>query len=152
MNHSNNDLLNDMYSHIGHDNVDQKQITNDNLYNLADNKLQLSSDLENFDWNNTDSHKDKLIIAYNNKVRNKTLFPKTFYALYVEPNQEGNGHLIYSLDKDQTVVTKGYRTVPIPEDITRISMMKISIHKKLKKYYNHLYLYLYEINFYDRLY
>ena len=58
--------------------------------------------------NNTNSHKGKLIIAYNNKIGNKTFCPRSFYVLYVDSNQEGNDHLIYRLDKDQIVVTKGY--------------------------------------------
>ena len=39
------------------------------------------------------------------------------YALCVKPNEEGNGYLIYRLSTDQIVVTKGYQTIPIPEDI-----------------------------------
>ena len=42
--------------------------------------------------------------------------------MYVEPNQEGNGHLVYRLDKDQVVVTKNYRTVPVPEDMDHTSV------------------------------
>ena len=87
------------------------------MYTLADNKLQLSSDLEDFDWNSTNSHKGELIIAYNNKVRYQTLQPRTFYTLYVKPNKEGNGHLMYRLSTDQIVVTKVYQVVPVPEDI-----------------------------------
>ena len=98
--HSKNDLLNNMYSHIDHDNVDQKQKNHHNIYTFANDKLQLSSDLEDLDWNSTDSHKSELIIAYDNKVWNKTLCPRTFFVLYVKPNQEGNSHLIYRLDKD----------------------------------------------------
>ena len=45
-NHSNNDLSDDVYSHIDHDSVDLRQTNHDNMYTLADNKLQLSSDLE----------------------------------------------------------------------------------------------------------
>ena len=67
--------------------------------------------------NSTDSYKGELIIAYNNKIGNETLCPRTFYALYVKSNQEGNGHLIYRLDKDQIVVTKNYRTIPVTEEI-----------------------------------
>ena len=63
-----------------------------------------------------------MIIAYNDEIGNKTLCPRTFYALHVEPNQEGNGHLIYRLDKDQIVVTMDYRTVPVPEDIDHTSI------------------------------
>ena len=88
--HSNNDLLDDMYSHIDHDNIDRKQTNHNNLYSLANNELQLSSDLEDQDWNSTDSHEGELIIIYNNKVRYKTLRPRAFYALYVKPNEEGN--------------------------------------------------------------
>ena len=112
--HSNNDLLNDMYSHIDHNNVDRKQINHNSHYTLADNKLQLSSDLEDLDWNNTDSYEGELINAYNNEVGNKTLRLRIFYALYVKPNEESNKHLIYRLSMDQIVVTKDYQTVPVP--------------------------------------
>ena len=121
-NHSNNDLLDDMYSNIAHNNIDQKQTTNHNLYTLADNELQLSSDLKDLDQDSTNNHKGDLIIAYDNKVRNKTLCSRIFYALYVKSNQEGNGYLIYRLDKDLIVVTKNFRTVPVPEDMDHTSI------------------------------
>ena len=75
--HYNNDLTDDMYNNIDHNNVDQKQTTHNSIYTLADNKLQLSSDLEDLDWNSTDSHKGELIIAYDNLVGNKTLCTRT---------------------------------------------------------------------------
>ena len=103
-----------MYSKIVHNNVNQKQTTNHNLYNLADNKLQLSSDLEDLDWNNTESHKGELVIAYDNKVGNTTLHPRAFYALYVILNDNSNGHLIYRLSTDQILVTKEYQSVLVP--------------------------------------
>ena len=99
-NHSNNDLLDDIYSNIIHDNVKKKQTTNHNVYTLFNNKLQLSFELEDLYWDSTNNHKGDLIIAYNNDVGNKTLCPRTFYVLYVDLNQKGNGHLIYRLDKD----------------------------------------------------
>ena len=120
--HHNNDLTDDMYNNIDHNNVNQKQTNYHNLYTFADDELHLRSDIEDFKWNSTDSHKSELIIAYDNKVGNKTLCPRTFYALYVKPNQEGNGHLIYRLDKDQIVVTKNYQTVPVTEDIDHTSI------------------------------
>ena len=97
-----------MYNNIDHDNVDQKQTNHNSLYTLADNKLQLSSDLEDLNWNSTNSHKGELIIAYDNKIGNKTLCTRIFYILYVKSNQEGKGHLIYRLDMDVVVVTKDY--------------------------------------------
>ena len=76
-----------MYNTIDHDNIDQKQTTCGSFYTLTDNKLQLSFDCEDLDWNSTNSHEGELIIAYDNKVGNKTLCLRTFYALYVKPNQ-----------------------------------------------------------------
>ena len=115
--HPNIDLTDDMYNNVDHNNVDQKQTNHNSLYTLADNKLQLSSDLEDLDWNSTDSHKGELIIAYDNKVEYKTLRPRAFYALYVKQNKKGNKHLIYRLSTDQIVVTKNYQTVPVSEDL-----------------------------------
>ena len=120
--HSNNDLLDDMYSNTAHYHTNQEQTTNHNLYTITDNKLRSSSDLEDLDWDITDNHKGELIIAYDNKIGNKILYPRTFYTLYVEPNQEGNGHIVYSLDEDQIVVTKNYRTTSVPEDLVRPSI------------------------------
>ena len=41
-----NNLTNDVYSNTIHPNVEQKQITHNSLYNLANYKLQLNYDLE----------------------------------------------------------------------------------------------------------
>ena len=79
--HHNNGLTDDIYNNINHNNVNPKQTNHHN-------------DLEYIDWDSIDIHKVELITAYNNKVGNKTLYPRTFYALYVKPNQEGNDHLI----------------------------------------------------------
>ena len=91
--HPNNDLSDDVYNLSNHDSVDLKQTNHNNLYTLADNELQLSYDLEDLDWSSTDSHKGELIIAYDNKVRYKTLHPRAFYALYIKPNEKGSRHL-----------------------------------------------------------
>ena len=115
-NHSNNDLTDDVYNNIGYDNVNRKQTNHNSLYLLADDKLQVNSDLKDLDEYSTDSHEGELIIAYGSKVGNKTLRPRAFYTRYVKPNEEGNLYLIYSLSTDQTVVTKDYQSVPVPED------------------------------------
>ena len=115
--HSSDDSKGDMYNSIDHNNVDQKQTNHNSLYTLADNKLKLSSALENLGWNTTDSQEGELIITYNSNVGNKTLRQKAFYVLYVKLNEEGNRHLIYRLATDQIVVTKNYQTVPVPENL-----------------------------------
>ena len=120
--HCNNDLTDDMYNNIYHDNVNQKQTNNHNIYTFVDEELHLRSDIEDLEWNSIDSHKGELIIAYDNKIGNKTLCPRKFYVFYIKPNQEGNGHLIHRLDKDQIVVTKNHRTVPVTEDIDHTSI------------------------------
>ena len=84
--------------------LQQEQTTHNSLYTLANYKLQLSSDLEDPNgadkWKSTNSHKDELVIAYNNKAGYNKLHPKVFYALYIKPNDDNNGHLIYNLSKD----------------------------------------------------
>ena len=69
----NNDLLFGIYSNTAHDNANQKQTTNCNIYTITDNKLQSSFDLEDINWDSTDSHTGELIIAYDNKIVNKML-------------------------------------------------------------------------------
>ena len=151
--HSNNNLLVDMYSNTAHNNANQKQTTGRNVYTIIDTKLQSSSDLEGLDWDSTNSHTGELIIAYNNKIRNKILCLRLFYALYVEPNQEDNGHLVCRLDKDQVVVTRTTKQyLYLKTWTTHLSMMKINTHKKPRKFWDNLYLYLYKTNSYDRLY
>ena len=49
------------------------------------------------DWNSTNSHKSELVLTYNNKAGNNTLHLKVFYTLYIEPNEDNDGHLIYNL-------------------------------------------------------
>ena len=37
--------------------------------------------------------------------------------LYVKPNNDCNGHLIYRLSTDQILVTKEYQSVPVPKNL-----------------------------------
>ena len=119
-----------MYNDIDHHNVDQKQTNHNSLYTVANNELQLNSDLEDLDWNSTDSHEGEPVIVYDNKVGNKTLRTRTFYALYVRPNDNGNGHLIYRISTDQIIVTKDYQTVPVPKDLVEAIYKIIPIGNK----------------------
>ena len=69
------------------------------------------------DWKSTNSHKGELVIAYNNTSGNNTLHPKVFYALYIKPNGDGNGHLLFKLLTDQIIVIIKYQSVSVPEDL-----------------------------------
>ena len=102
-----------MYSIINHKNVQHEPTIHNSLYSLTNPELQLNYDLEapyrTNDWKSTNSHKGELVIAYNNKVENKTLHPRVFYALYIKPDVDiSKGHLIYRLSTDQILVTKEY--------------------------------------------
>ena len=108
---------NDVYCNINHKNVQQEQTTQNSLYRLTDSELQLNYNLEDpyrtDDWKSTNSHKGELVIAYNNKVGNKTLYPRVFYTLYIKPNDIGNGYLMHRLSTNQILVTKEYQSVHI---------------------------------------
>ena len=39
--------------------------------------------------------------------------------MYIRPNNDGNGHLIYRLSTDQILVTKEYQSVPVPDDLIK---------------------------------
>ena len=95
---------NDVYSKIKQKNVQQEQTTHNSLYHPANSKLQLSYYLEDLygtnDWKITNRHKDELVIAYDDIVESKTLRPRVFYALYIRPSDNGNGHLIYRLSME----------------------------------------------------
>ena len=119
--HSSDDLADDMYNNTNHQTAQQKQTNHNSIYILADNEIQSSSDLEDqnkaVNRKSTNGHEGKIVVADDNKVGNRTLWPRVFYALYVRPNNNGNGHLIYRLSMDQVLVTKDYQSVPVPEDL-----------------------------------
>ena len=69
------------------------------------------------DWKSTNRHKGELVIAYNNEVGYKTLYPRVFYALYIRPNDVDNGHLIYRLSIDQISVNKEFQLVPVSDGL-----------------------------------
>ena len=112
------------------------QCTHTSLYHLADSKLQLNYDLEEWyktdDWKSTNSHKDKLVIAYDNKVGNRTLHPRVFYALYIRPNNIRHGHLIYRLSTYQILVTKEYQSVPVSDDLIEATKKTNSYDNRIK--------------------
>ena len=135
--HSNNPS-NDVYSNINHKNVQQELTIYSSLYRLANSELQLNYDLEDpygtDDCKSTKSHKGELVIAYNNKVGNKTLRPRVFYALYIRPSNNGSRHLIYRLSTDQILVWKEDQSVPVPEDLTEAITKRIHMTTKFKSF------------------
>ena len=102
---------------------------------MIDFYLQLNYDLVDLyrtdDWKSTISHKSELVIAYDNKIENKTLHSRIFYTLYIRLNDIGNRHLVYQLFTNQILVTKEYQSKPVPEDlIEAISKTNSSINNR----------------------
>ena len=116
------DLIKDDYSNIEDHEICYKQTNqNNSCYTLVDNKLQLSSHLEDLnetnDWKTTNIHEGELVVAYNTNAGNNTLRPKTFYALYIVLNDNSNGNLIFKLSTKYILITIKYQLIHIPEDL-----------------------------------
>ena len=52
--------------------------------------------------------------------------------MYIKPNKDGNGHLIYKLYTDQILVTMKYQSVPVPEDIIKAMKGTDSFDNKIQ--------------------
>ena len=106
--------------------VQQKQIDwHNRLYNLVKYELQSSPKLEDQNktnaWKTTNKHEGGLVMIYNNNARNKTLYPRVFYALYIGQNNSGNGHLIFKFSTKQILITPKYKSVPMPQDLIKVT-------------------------------
>ena len=99
--HPSGNLADDVYNNIDYHNVQQKKTIYNSLYTLANNKLQLSSDLEDpntaDDWKSTNSYKGELVIAYNTKAGNNTLHP-SITANVNEINDKNNNKGVHPSD------------------------------------------------------
>ena len=58
-------------------------------------------------------------MAYDNNARSNTLYTRTLHALYIGPNDNGTGHLIFKLSTKQILTTLKYKPVPMPEDLIK---------------------------------
>ena len=94
------DLINDDYSNIeDHETQHKETNQNNSVYTLVEHKLQSSSQLEDQnetnDWKTINKHEGGLGMAYDNNPRSNTLYPRSFYALHIRPNNNGASHLIF---------------------------------------------------------
>ena len=74
----------------------------------------------------------ELVIACNNKAGNNKLHPKVFYALYVKINDDNNSHLIYKISTGQILVTMKYQSVPVPENLIKLTNKTDSSDNKIQ--------------------
>ena len=59
----------------------------------------------------------ELVMAYDVRANNKTSRPRTFYTLYIGPNDGGTGHSVFKLWTKQLLTTPKCKPVPMPEDV-----------------------------------
>ena len=60
------------------------------------------------------------MLSQDNNARSNTVYPGTFYALYIGPNGNGIGHLLFKVSTKHTLVIMKYKSVPVPEDLIGI--------------------------------
>ena len=100
--HSSDDLADDSYNNTENQ-EDQQERTNgtNSSYTVIDNEIASGKQLEVLndtnDCRTIDNYEGELVMAYDNNVGKYTLHPRTFYALYIGPNDNGKGHLIFKL-------------------------------------------------------
>ena len=57
------------------------------------------------------------MFSYNTNAGNNTLYPRTFYALRIEPNNNSIGHLIFKLSINQILTTTKFKPVLVSENL-----------------------------------
>ena len=62
----------------------------------------------------------ELVMAYDVTTNNKTTIPRTFYALYIGPNNSGTGHQVFKLLLKRSVTTPKCKPVPMPDNIIQV--------------------------------
>ena len=71
----------------------------------------------------------KLVLAYDIRANNNTSRPTAFYALYIGPNDDVTGHLIFKLPTKKMIITQRCKPVPMPDNIINV-MNKIREKKE----------------------
>ena len=59
----------------------------------------------------------ELVMVYDVKASNKTSHPRTFYVLYIGPNDSSTGHSVFKLSAKQLFTIPTCKHMPMPEDV-----------------------------------
>ena len=60
-------------------------------------------------------------MTYDTNTGSNTLHPRIlFYTLYIGPNNNGIGHLMFKISTKQISTTMKYQSVPVPENLFKI--------------------------------
>ena len=85
-----------------------------------------------YDWKTKNNHEDELVMAYDTNAGSNTLYPRTLYALYIGPNNNGIGHLVFKLSTKQILTTVKYQPVPVSKNLSRTSNETDSFTTKIQ--------------------
>ena len=72
---------------------------------------------------------------YNNNSSNKTLYSRTFYVLYIGPNDSSASHLVFKLSTKQLLTTSQCKPVPMPKEIIQAVYEMGTITNKIHLYH-----------------
>ena len=79
----------------------------------------------------------ELVMVYNVKANNRTLYPRAFYAIYSGPNDDGTGHSVFKFSTKQQLIPPKLKPVPMPEDIIgAVNEMSIITNKIHLNHFN----------------
>ena len=74
---------------------------------------------ETYDWKSVNNHECELVMAYDTNAENNILYSRLFYVLYIGPNNNSIGHLIFRLLTKDILTTIKYQPVPMLEDLIK---------------------------------
>ena len=66
---------------------------------------------------NRNNHEGELVMTYDINAGKNKLYPRTLYALYIGPNNNSIGHLIFKLSAREILMTMKYKPEPVNENL-----------------------------------
>ena len=125
--HPSDDLSDDEYSKIEDHETQYKQTNwNNSFYTFVDNELQSSPLIEDpnktYDWETTNNHENELVMTYDTNAGRNILYPRTFYALYIGPNDNSIGHLMINLIMTVVQLKMIVSTIPVMKVKLEVTM------------------------------
>ena len=63
---------------------------------------------------------DELVMVYNVTSSNKTTDPRAFFALYIRPNDNGTGLIVFKLATKRQVTTPKCKAKPMAKDVVEV--------------------------------
>ena len=73
-------------------------------------------------------------MAYDTNADDSILYPRILYALYIGPNSNGIGHLIFRLSTKQILTTMKYEPVTVPENLFKTIKDKFTTKTQINQF------------------